>query len=59
MQNLVSKFTPAVEADKDDAASPRWSTPSPPPSWSWVRAAFALLGPAVAAQIGDLVTAVG
>ena len=60
MQNLVSKFTPAVEADQDAAGL---TTVEYAVAAAVVvlgaGAAFALLGPAVAAKIGDLVDSVG
>jgi hypothetical protein len=60
MQNLVAKFTPAVEADKDDAGL---TTVEYAVAAAVVvlgaGAAFALLGPAVAAKISQLVTSVG
>jgi hypothetical protein len=60
MLNLIEKFTPAVEADTNDAGltTVEYAVAAAVVTMG-AGAAFILLGPAVAAKINDLVTAVG
>ena len=59
MQNLVSKFTPAVEADQDDAGltTVEYAVAAAVVVMG-AGAAFLLLGPAVSAKITSLVNSV-